>query len=98
MTTPSLHQPRRTLIAAGEVVGAVLLAFAVVWCWDRGVVHLSYPVADHAPLESTRYHGNWIGAAVAIATVGGVLLLDAVRQAVLGLRTRDRKQDVEPDV
>ncbi|MBB4962777.1 hypothetical protein [Saccharothrix violaceirubra] len=100
MTTvePALHQPKRTLIAGAEVIVVVLLGFAVVWCWQRGVRHLSFPVADHAPLESTRYLGNWIGAAIALSTVAGVLVLDAVRQTVLGVRTRGRRKAEPADM
>ncbi|MFD0199328.1 MULTISPECIES: hypothetical protein [Saccharothrix] len=96
--TPTLHQPKRALIAIGEVVLIALLVPAAVWCWNRGVLHYSYPVPDHPPLESTRFKGNWIGASVALVTIAGVLLLDALRQTVLAVRTRGRKQVDEPDV
>ncbi|MEU4739461.1 hypothetical protein AB0G02_03210 [Actinosynnema sp. NPDC023658] len=100
--TPALHQPKRALIAVGEVVLIALLVPAAAWCWNRGVLHYSYPLPDHAPLESTRLHGNWIGASVGLVTVAGVLLLDAVRQTVLAVRTRGRdrgrEQVEEPDV
>ncbi|MCE6995876.1 hypothetical protein LZG04_13850 [Saccharothrix sp. S26] len=95
---PTLHQPKRALIAIGEVVLVALLVALAVWCWDRGVVHHSYPVPDHPPLESTRFKGNWIGGSVALVTLAGVLLLDAVRQTVLAVRTRGRKQVEEPGV
>ncbi|NUT97661.1 MAG: hypothetical protein HOY78_37125 [Saccharothrix sp.] len=97
-TVPGLHQPKRAIVAGVEVVAVVALAFAVAWCWDRGVLRYSYPVTDHAPLESTRYLGNWIGAAIGLATLGGVLLLDAGRQVVLAVRARGRKQADPPDV
>ncbi len=93
-----LHQPRRAFIAAGELVAVVLLAFLAVWCWNRGVLRYSYEVTGRPALESTRYLGNWIGAALGLGTVAGVLLLDAVRQTLLAVRTRGRKQDEEPDV
>ncbi|WP_153278813.1 hypothetical protein [Saccharothrix syringae] len=85
---PKLHQPKRAFVAAGEVVLGVLLVLAAAWCWQRGVVHQSYPTQDGRSLAATRYHGNWIGTAVALGTATGVLLLDAVRQAVLAFRTR----------
>ncbi|MDT7787054.1 MAG: hypothetical protein QOF58_5473 [Pseudonocardiales bacterium] len=87
---PSLHQPKRWLIAAGEVVAIVLLAWLAVWCWNRGVVKLTYPLDGH-DLISTRYHGNWIGTAVASLTLAVILALDAVRQVVLAVRTRPQK-------
>jgi hypothetical protein len=95
---PALHQPKRALIAIGEVVLIVLLVWAATWCWNRGVLHYSYPVPDHPPLESTRFKGNWIGASIGLVTVAGVLLLDALRQTLLAVRTRGRKQVGEPDV
>lgn len=95
---PTLHQPKRALIAIGEVVLIALLVPAAVWCWNRGVVHYSFPVPDHAPLESTRFKGNWIGASVGLTTVAGVLLLDTLRQTLLAVRTRGREQVEEPDV
>lgn len=95
---PSLHQPQRALIAIGEVVLIALLVAAAVWCWHRGVLRYSYPVPDRPPLESTRFKGNWIGASVGLVTIAGVLLLDALRQTLLAVRTRGRKQVGEPDV
>ncbi|MFI9007096.1 hypothetical protein ACIGNX_07700 [Actinosynnema sp. NPDC053489] len=95
---PALHQPKRAFVAIGEVVLIALLVPAAVWCWNRGVVHYSFPVPDHAPLESTRFKGNWIGASVGLVTLAGVLLLDALRQTALAVRTRGREQGGEPDV
>lgn len=95
---PTLHQPKRALIAVGEVVLIALLVPLAVWCWNRGVEHYSYPVPDHPPLEATRFKGNWIGPSIGLVTVAGVLLLDAVRQTVLAVRTRGREQVAEPDV
>ncbi len=95
---PALHQPKRALIAIGEVVLIALLVPAAVWCWNRGVVHYSYPLPDHPPLESTRFKGNWIGASVGLVTTAGVLLLDALRQTVLAVRARGREQAEERDV
>lgn len=94
----SLHQPKRWLIAAGEVVAIVLLAWLAVWCWNRGVVKLAYPLLEgHEPFISTRYHGNWIGTSVGALTLAVILALDAVRQVVLAVRTRPQKA-VEADV
>ncbi len=90
-TGPALHQPRRALIAAGEVVAVVALALVAVWAWNRGITKLAYPIDGREPLISTRYHGNWLGTAVAAVTVAAILLLDAVRQVVLAARTRPGK-------
>ncbi|AXX34031.1 hypothetical protein APASM_6666 [Actinosynnema pretiosum subsp. pretiosum] len=85
---PALHQPRRALTAAAEVLGAVLLLVAASWTWDRGIRHYSYDAGPDLPqLESTRYFGNWIGAAIVLGVLAGLLVLDAVRQVVLAVRT-----------
>ncbi|GAA1280265.1 hypothetical protein [Saccharothrix xinjiangensis] len=94
---PKLHQPKRALIAVGEVVLGVLLVLVAAWCWQRGVEHHSYSIPDREPLGATRYRGNWIGAAVALATVAGVLLLDAIRQVVLAVRTRQPEDSSDED-
>lgn len=88
---PDLHQPKRWLIAAGEAVAVVLLVIVAVWCWNRGVVRLEYPFEGREPLISTRYHGNWLGSAVGAVTLAVVLVLDAVRQIMLAVRTRPQK-------
>ncbi|GGN17834.1 hypothetical protein GCM10011609_68510 [Lentzea pudingi] len=88
---PGLHQPKRWLVAAGEVVAIVLLVIVAVWCWNRGVVHLEYPVEGREPLISTRLHGNWLGTAAGAATLAVVLALDAVRQIMLALRARPQE-------
>jgi hypothetical protein len=94
---PGLHQPKRWLIAAGEVVAIVLLAFVAVWCWNRGVVKLAYPIDGREPLISTRLHGNWLGTAAGAVTLAVILALDAVRQGLLAVRTRPQKA-AEADV
>ncbi|MEU4802261.1 hypothetical protein [Actinosynnema sp. NPDC023587] len=95
---PGLHQPLRAAVAVGEVVLAVALVLLAAWCWNRGVLRSGYTAADHAPVESTRYLGNWLGGAIGLGTVAGVLVLDAIRQTLLAVRTRGREQVAEPDV
>ncbi|HEX7302133.1 hypothetical protein [Lentzea sp.] len=94
---PDLHQPKRWFVAAGEAVAVVLLVVAAVWCWNRGVVRLEYPVDGREPLISTRLHGNWLGTAAAALTLAVVLALDAVRQVLLAVRTRPQKA-ADPDM
>lgn len=92
MPTPGrLHQPRRGLVAAAEVVVAVLLVVAAFWCWGRGVVHYEFPIDGHSPLPATRLLGNWVGGAIGLAAVAALLLVDAFRQTLLAVRTRERR-------
>ena len=90
---PRLHQPKRAFVAALELVLIVLLAFAAHWSWQHGIQQFSYPLDGRPPLVSTRYHGNWAALAIVLTTIAGVLLLDAVRQTLLAVRTRDRRPD-----
>jgi hypothetical protein len=86
-----LHEPRRVLLALSELVLAVLAVLLAAWCWGRGIVVIDLAAPDGTPaLRSTRYLGSWMSTAVALGTVTGLLLLDASRQLVLGLRARRR--------
>ncbi|GLZ38207.1 hypothetical protein [Actinokineospora sp. NBRC 105648] len=86
----AVNQPRRALLAAGEVVVAALLVWLAVWLYGRGIQPLSR-VEARPDLDFEHYAGNWVGGAVAAATVAGLLLLDALRQLVLAVRTGSRK-------
>jgi hypothetical protein len=90
-SAPQLHQPKRALIAVAELVLIVLLAAAAYWCWGRGIQRFSYPMQSGPPLLATRYHGNWIAGSIGLVTLAGVLLLDALRQTLLAVRTKARK-------
>lgn len=83
-----LHRPRRWLVVLLEVV----LVCAAVWgafhFWDQGVSDVVSDTGGGTELVSTRYQGNWIGAAIALGGLASLLALDAVRQAMLALRVR----------
>ncbi len=84
----SLHEPWRALVALAELLvagGAIWLGFG---CWSRGVVTVTTVLSDGTRLDSTHYIGHWLSAAIALGTLAGVLVLDAVRQIVLAVRTR----------
>lgn len=86
-----LNQPWRGFVAAGEVVVAVAAVLLAVASWRHGVEHLSTPLADgRPPLRSTIYSGNWMSIGVGLVTVGAFLVLDALRQTALAIRTRRR--------
>ncbi len=83
-----LHQPFRLVVAAAELVLAVVSGWAVTWCWGNAVGTMTIRANDGAELVSRVYEGDWIGLAFACAAVAALLTVDAARQAVLGVRTR----------
>jgi hypothetical protein len=90
MSGPRLNQPWRAALAAGLVVVAVLAVLVAVWSWHRGVITYDVPAGNGTPeMVSTRYVGNWMTIAIALGTLAGVLVVAAVRQVLLAVRTRD---------
>jgi hypothetical protein len=88
---PGLNEPWRGLVALGELVLAAAAVLVGVLCWHRGIVRIDTPVGGgQPPLVSTVFYGNWMGGAVGLVTVGAFLVLDAVRETLLALRTRQR--------
>jgi hypothetical protein len=85
-----LHKPWRILVAVAEVVVAFLLAWAAYACWRSGVATVVTTTDDGAVLESRRYFGGLLAAAVGLGTIGVILLVDAVRQLLLAVRARHR--------
>jgi hypothetical protein len=86
-----LHKPWRTLVAVVEVVLAVLAGWAAFACWHGGVATVVTHTDDGAVLESHRYFGGLLAAAIGFGTVAAILLVDAVRQLSLAVRARGRK-------
>lgn len=82
-----LHRPWRAAIAGGEL----LLAGAAVWLavlmWSSAMTTIG--------AETTRYAGNRIGVAMALGAVAALLVVDALRQLLLAVRTR-RREAPEP--
>lgn len=87
-----LHQPWRVLVAVVEL----LVAGAAVWlafpCWQLSVRHLTVTLADGTVLHSARYLGNWMSAAVGLGMLAAILLVDAVREVMLGARVKRRRR------
>ncbi len=73
----------RALVAAGEALAAIVLAGLAWWCWHRGVI-----VTVRQGLQLSRIDGRWWAAATGVATLAGILALDAGRQGVLALPPR----------
>lgn len=83
-----LHQPWRAVVAAVELVLAVVLVVLAVRAWQLGVVPIGIPAPHGATGVVTKSVGSWLVAAVAESTLAGLLLLDALRQLVLSWRVR----------
>jgi hypothetical protein len=93
MKPARLHRPWRALIAVVEVVlaaGAVWAAFPV---WRLGVKTLTVTLSDGTVLTSTRFVGSWMTGAIALGLVAAILLVDAVREVVLGVRAPRRSRE-----
>ncbi|SNR40073.1 hypothetical protein SAMN06265360_1051 [Haloechinothrix alba] len=86
--TAGVHRPRRALVAVLEVLLAAALLWAAWAAWSRGVAVMETAPITGADGTVTRYHGNWIGFAVALATGSALFVLDAVRQVVLAVGPR----------
>ncbi|MGH3950438.1 MAG: hypothetical protein ACRDSE_15180 [Pseudonocardiaceae bacterium] len=83
-----LHRPWRAVVAAGELVLAVLAVWLAFVAWSHGITTITAELDDGTALTSTRYHGNWIAASIGLGTLASVLVLDAVREMLLAVRTR----------
>lgn len=81
-----LHRPLRLAVTAVEVLAAAALVVLAVALWGRGTV-----LTETDGAELTRIEGRWWGVAVAAVVLGGFLVLDAVRHALLAVRTRPRR-------
>lgn len=87
-----LNNPWRALVALGEL----LLAGVALWFafdfWPRGSAKIVTTLSDGLVLESTRSIGSWLAAAIGLGTVAALLVLDAVRQMALAVRTRSKRR------
>jgi hypothetical protein len=85
----AVHEPRRAVWALVEIVAAGLLLWLAVWLWGEGVDTVG-AVRDRPELTVDRYQGGWIGAAVAVGALALILVLDALRQLILAVRSRSK--------
>ncbi len=90
-SAPRLNQPWRFAVAVAELaVAAVAVVFAVMF-WHHGVTTMVTPLGGgQPPLVSTIFYGNWMAYSIGLVTAGAILVLDAIREVVLGARTRRR--------
>jgi hypothetical protein len=72
-TTPT-RRPLRVAATVVEVLAALMLAGLAWWCWHRGVI-----VTVRRGVAMNRIDGRWWAIATGVATLAGLLLLDAGR-------------------
>lgn len=89
--TDRLHKPWRALVAVVEAVLAVAAGWAAYLLWHGGSATVVTRTDDGAILESHRYFGGMLAAAIGLGTVAAILLVDAVRQLSLAVRARHPK-------
>ncbi|WP_017976920.1 hypothetical protein [Actinopolyspora halophila] len=90
--SPGLHQPRRLVVFGIELVLAALLVAAAFPAWANSVVHIDLPAASGGVVVS-RMLGSWVTLAVLAVTVAGLLLLDGLRELMLGVGGRSGARD-----
>lgn len=89
--TAALHRPWRVATAGCELVVAAAAVWFAMWIWDHGVRTLTVTLSDGTRLASTRLVGSWVAGAIALGMVAGILLIDAVRETLLGIGVRRRR-------
>lgn len=72
---------RRALVAVAEVLAVIVLAWLTWWCWHRGVI-----VTVRNGVALRRIEGPWWATATGVATLAGILVLDALRRVALAGR------------
>lgn len=92
-----LNRPVRWLIACVEVAFVVGFGLLAAWAWDRATVPVRLPDYENPAIPDVvdRQSGPWTAAAVGLGLLAALLLMDAVRQAILALRLRDRPAPTE---
>jgi hypothetical protein len=86
-----LHRPWRALLALAELIAAGAAVWGALLCWPHATATITLVLDDGTKLESVRYFGNWMAAAIGLGTVAALLVLDVPRQLVLAVRVRRRR-------
>ncbi|MGB3437467.1 MAG: hypothetical protein WBA97_01835 [Actinophytocola sp.] len=87
-----LNTPWRGLIALAELVVAGIAVWFAFDVWPLGIAKIVERYPDGIVLESTRWVGGWMALAILLGTVAAVLVVDAVRQVALAVRTRPERE------
>jgi len=92
-----LNQPMRAVVAVVELLVAAALVWLAVRMWPQSIAVITDKAEDGTPLISSRYFGNWAAGAIGVGTVAALLVLDAIRQLILGMRARPKRNEPEPE-
>jgi hypothetical protein len=87
-----LNQPWRALVAVAELVLAGVALWFAFDLWPRGVAKVVTRFDNGVVLESTRWIGSWMAGAIGLGALAALLVLDAVRQVALAVRTRPKRR------
>ena len=95
-----LHQPWRVVVALVELVLAAVAVVVAFPVWNSSIREVTVQASDGADLTSRVYEGSGIALAVALGAVALVLVIDAIRQLMLGIAAKGRKpkKRANPDV
>lgn len=87
-----LHRPWRLVAAGCELVVAAIAVWCAIRVWGLGVRTLTETLSDGTRLLSTRFIGSWMAGAIALGALAAILVVDAVREVLLGIDFRPRRR------
>ncbi|KZB81899.1 hypothetical protein [Amycolatopsis regifaucium] len=85
-----LHKPLRALVGVAELILAALAVWGAFACWKAGVVPVLISYGETTTLESQRYFGGPLAGAIGLGVLAAILVVDAIRQFLLAMKTRHR--------
>ncbi|MBB3662290.1 MULTISPECIES: hypothetical protein [Prauserella salsuginis group] len=86
-----LHQPWRIVVAVVELVVAAVAVWGAFPLWGSAIREVTVRLDDGSALTSRVYEGDRIALAVALGALAAVLVIDAVRQVMLGVAAKGKK-------
>jgi hypothetical protein len=89
-----LNRPARWIVAAVEVLAAVGFVLLAAWAWRRAAVPYELPEFENQAIPRFVHtqSGPWTTLAVGFGMAAVLLVVDAVREAVLAQRARVRRR------
>ncbi|GAA1251330.1 hypothetical protein GCM10009676_42660 [Prauserella halophila] len=87
-----LHQPWRIVVAVVELAVAAVAVWGAFPLWTSAIRDVTVHLDDGSALTSRVYEGDGIALAVALGALALVLVIDAVRQVLLGIAAKGKKR------